>query len=183
MKEQIRAIIEYFEDGVQRALCEKLGVSSGNMCDWLSGKSNPRRAIQERLSALYPIDPAWLSTGIINVGVCKKINWIRGNARLLHSDFGARIGLSGNVVRGIEDGKIMPSEKVINDICSEFKINKSSLYDEIGAPVRPLRSTGDVALDEKVLRHSDLLMLIDEDPEAKAAIMDLLLARKRLKLK
>lgn len=68
MSVRIRRIIEEVEGrhesyGARTRFAEKIGVSKGNVSDWLNETTRPGRKIQEKICQLYGVSPAWLSVG------------------------------------------------------------------------------------------------------------------------
>jgi DNA-binding transcriptional regulator YdaS (Cro superfamily) len=67
MKERIKAVIDQIEGsnrGGKSAFCRKIGIPSGHMNSWISGKAKPNAENQASICRLYGINPHWLATGI-----------------------------------------------------------------------------------------------------------------------
>ncbi len=88
----------------------------------------------------------------------KKQNWTQ-------DEFAERMRISKNYVSLIENGKKIPSDRLISDICREFGVNEEWLRNGT-LPIEKTYSTG---VDE----YSEISTMIGEkDPKAKQAIID-----------
>ena len=62
MKIRLSEIIE--KTGVlKKEFAEKIGVSTGNLSDWLKGRSEPSAKVLTRICELYHVNINWLLTG------------------------------------------------------------------------------------------------------------------------
>lgn len=50
--------------GVKKRFCEKIGISSGHLNDWLKEKAKPKMDYQNKICSVYGISRNWLASGI-----------------------------------------------------------------------------------------------------------------------
>jgi transcriptional regulator with XRE-family HTH domain len=71
----------------------------------------------------------------------KRITEVRETAtgkKLSQTEFGARLGVSRDVIANLETGRVEPSQVIINAICREFNVNEQWLRTGEGDPYTPI---------------------------------------------
>jgi transcriptional regulator with XRE-family HTH domain len=61
-----------------------------------------------------------------------RLRRIRKSQRLSQAEFGARLGVSRNVIANIEGGRVRPSSVFVDHLCSVFLVNKDWLLEGVG---------------------------------------------------
>ena len=97
-----------------------------------------------------------------------RIKRIRADLKLTQSDFAAKLGVSQNYVWMLESGERTASDRIIRDICREFRVDETWLRTGEGDMYRP-RSR------EQELGEGIRAILIDRPESFQAALISTLL--------
>lgn len=63
MKDRLKEVILILCDGNKSKFGREIGVSPGNVSDWLAGRSEPTAKILRRIYNKFHINPSWLISG------------------------------------------------------------------------------------------------------------------------
>ena len=74
-----------------------------------------------------------------------RIETLRKNQCLSRASFGARIGVSGDVINNLERGRVEAKEHIILLICKEFNVNEEWLRTGEGEMYIPIERESEIA--------------------------------------
>lgn len=84
----------------------------------------------------------------------KRIRELRKSLKLSQSAFGEKLGVSRDVINNLEQGRVVPSDLIINMICAKFGVNEDWLRSGDGEMFTPMTPDMKVAkLFGKVMKE------------------------------
>ena len=84
----------------------------------------------------------------MNTTLAERITFIQKNSKLNQTQFAERIGISQQYLSQICNGKKIPSDRTISDICREFGVNEVWLRTGEGDPFK------ERTLEETIMRFA-----------------------------
>lgn len=152
-----------------------IGYSSGNISDWLNGRSNPSKKAVDEICNVFNVSRNWLTTGngdtflSNSVHPTNRINELISLLNIKKSEFADKINVSAGNVSNWINGISNPSKKAIDSICTTFSVSKEWLLYGIGNPF---------IVENHFVNETNYSLSVDEE-----AIIDnyRLLGRKRQK--
>lgn len=101
---------------------------------------------------------------MIETTTAERIKLVRKDINLTQREFAERIGVKQNTIATYETGATVPSERTLNDICREFKVNMEWLKFGAGEMHRQTSRSEEIA---KYVAE----ILTDEDAEFQRRII------------
>lgn len=80
--------------------------------------------------------------------LAERITFVQKNSKLNQTQFAERIGISQQYLSQICNGKKIPSDRTISDICREFGCNEAWLHTDEGDPFK------ERSREEKIMRFA-----------------------------
>lgn len=128
------------ESGRKRSeIAKALDVSPSFITQLCSGSCGASSRTLNGICLVLGINATWLFTGIGEMytddgtsGLRTRIRQVRKNFELSQSAFGARIGVSRDMINNLENGRAQISELVILAICNEYGVDKHWMHTGAG---------------------------------------------------
>ena len=140
-----------------------IGYSTGNVSDWLNGRSKPSKKTLDDICRVFNVSKKWLETGegepFLSNSEHKpnRINELITLLNIKKSDFAAKINVSAGNVSNWINGISNPSKKAVDSICATFFVSKDWLLNGVGSPF----ITGNSFVNEKYSLSVDEEAIID----------------------
>ena len=79
------------------------------------------------------------------MGLPERIKQVRSHAKLTQEQFADKLNLKQNTIATYEIGKVVPSDRTLNDICDKFGVKKTWLRTGEGEPFQPITRYSEIS--------------------------------------